>query len=318
MIAAGPFCSKDTMIQLRTMESGGVFTGPGVSSNGSFDPGAANLGLNKILYQITYPGGCFSKDSMDIEVRPSPNNTFVLNPDKGCDPLEVVFETEQETQIVWRLNSVTYNTPKVTALLKTGKYLLTLEVTNSVGCKQSLSDSIIVYRPPTADFSYTPSVVYISNPVYFFKDKSLGNVIGWKWYFGDEDSSENLDPNHRYSKSGSYDVQLYVVDGNGCVDSIAQKVQVLDEVLYFLPTAITPNFDGKNDEFRISGIGYEKASIQIFNRWGEKIFESDNFTSWDATYKGEIVQNEVYVYILTILDNKKLEHYEKGTIKVIR
>jgi gliding motility-associated-like protein len=114
---------------------------------------------------------------------------------------------------------------------------------------------------------------------------------------------------------------IEVTDANGChaVDSVLVNVQGITPL--YIPNAFTPNGDGNNDVFHAYG---DDASLRyfeltIFNRWGEKVFESNNLReSWDGTYQGEASPNGVYVYIAkaVYLDGSTKDY--KGSITIIR
>ena len=123
-----------------------------------------------------------------------------------------------------------------------------------------------------------------------------------------------------------------VVSENGCIDS----VQVLIELdngeftpnscykVFYIPNAFTPNGDAINDIFYAYGRGVEEITLKIYNRWGEKLFESNDLTSgWDGTYRGELLNPGVYVYHVKVLfcDGSRLpllHEYRKGSITLIR
>jgi gliding motility-associated-like protein len=109
-----------------------------------------------------------------------------------------------------------------------------------------------------------------------------------------------------------------VTSDQGCLDTAEQTLIIKDEILLFIPNAISPNNDGINDVFRVVGLGYTHIDITIYNRWGEQIYTSDDFTEWDATYKGEKVQMGAYVYIMNIVDNRGRKYHEYGEIQVVR
>jgi gliding motility-associated-like protein len=87
----------------------------------------------------------------------------------------------------------------------------------------------------------------------------------------------------------------------------------------FVPNAFSPNGDGHNDELKVMGICLESMVFMVFNRWGEKIFEStDQSKGWDGTYKERPVETGVYVYRLEgkTYDGKGFS--EKGNVTLIR
>jgi gliding motility-associated-like protein len=76
---------------------------------------------------------------------------------------------------------------------------------------------------------------------------------------------------------------------------------VSDDLLFYFPNAFSPNGDGANDIWRVFGRGIRFFNVKIFNRFGEKVFESlDPEMGWDGSYKNEKLPTGVYVYELTI------------------
>jgi gliding motility-associated-like protein len=90
-------------------------------------------------------------------------------------------------------------------------------------------------------------------------------------------------------------------------------------VTLFIPTAFTPNDDGSNDVFRINSGSIQTANIQIYNRWGEKVFETDDARSgWDGTYKGLLCQTDYFVYLIKYKGKKTPWRYVRGYFYLIR
>jgi len=88
----------------------------------------------------------------------------------------------------------------------------------------------------------------------------------------------------------------------------------------YIPSAFTPNGDGVNDFFGVKAEGIKTFNLQIFNRWGEVVFESENINNlWDGSFKGERIKNtDVYVYQVkaTGLNNKPLPE-ENGSVTLV-
>ncbi|MDP2722990.1 MAG: PKD domain-containing protein, partial [Bacteroidales bacterium] len=107
-----------------------------------------------------------------------------------------------------------------------GKYEVTLVAANISGCSAQYTDSVWVHSLPTADFTFGPFCV--NHLGQFFDTSTLGdtNIVSWNWNFGDGFTSTLQDPEHNYLFSGTFNVQLEVVDANGCSDVIFQNVLV--------------------------------------------------------------------------------------------
>lgn len=85
--------------------------------------------------------------------------------------------------------------------------------------------------------------------------------------------------------------------GNNEVMSISNEVEITPAALMYVPNAFTPNGDGLNDTFGGTGEGITEYNLQIFNRWGNLIFESNDMkTQWDGNYNNGIAPIGVYFY----------------------
>jgi gliding motility-associated-like protein len=92
-------------------------------------------------------------------------------------------------------------------------------------------------------------------------------------------SEEN--PNYTFNESGEFLVTLFVENAQGCTDVISQVIRVGTDLA--IPNVITPNGDGKNDTFFITGLQPE-TSVQIFNRWGNLVFDASEYENdWQGT-----------------------------------
>ena len=108
-------------------------------------------------------------------------------------------------------------------------------------------------------------------------------------------------------------------DFNGCKAYDTLFVDYIKAGAIAFPNVFSPNGDYKNDFFSYNGEGAKNIYLQIFNRWGEKVFESKNiYDKWDGTYKNEPQPNENYVYIatITLINNRTLVF--KGSVTLIR
>lgn len=97
-------------------------------------------------------------------------------------------------------------------------------------------------------------------------------------------------------QSRKYRVIAYK-NGNPQIESVSNVVEVFPSIALYVPGAFTPNGDGINDEFGAYGEALFNFSMQIWNRWGQLVFESSSaLDRWDGSYKGEKVPGGSYVY----------------------
>ncbi|MFK8045361.1 MAG: gliding motility-associated C-terminal domain-containing protein, partial [Crocinitomicaceae bacterium] len=187
-----------------------------------------------------------------------------------------------------------------------------------------VKDAISVIPVPIADFSFTPENPTLSSPEVRFKNLS-SSAENFEWNFGDNTTSTELDPVHNYPELGqSYTVSLIAMDANStCENEYSQTLVVQDEVLFFIPNTFTPDGTGKNDFFKpvfISGINVYKFKFQVFNRFGELIFESfDPEGYWDGEYGGQTVQEGAYIWKLDFVETMVDQpHTHIGSVNVLR
>ena len=93
----------------------------------------------------------------------------------------------------------------------------------------------------------------------------------------------------------------------------------------FIPNTFSPNGDGANDIFYPRGTGLFKIkTLRLFNRWGELIFEKNNFPAndpaygWDGMYKGVKLGSDVFVYLIDVICDNKMVLTYKGNIALIQ
>ncbi len=134
----------------------------------------------------------------------------------------------------------------------------------------------------------------------------------------------------------SYDYTLSdgrIVNEPGLYQSIYLTTQNCDSIIeveliekncspctVFFPNAFTPNSDNLNDGFKLKGTcTFKKYQFTIFNRWGEKLFYTEDPDSkWNGEYKGAMVQQGVYVFICYYITSEEQVKFVKGTVTVLK
>jgi gliding motility-associated-like protein len=207
-----------------------------------------------------------------------------------------------------------------------GKYTITLTVTNSFGCTSSNSKGnfINVYPTPIANFTM-PEFSSILTPDVAFSNTSIGGVT-WNWDFGDaasgsKNTSTRMHPNHIYSEIGYYCIQLIATNSHNCIDTTSKCLTIEPNSSLYIPNAFTPNGDGRNDTFFAKGENISDFEMRIFDRWGNLIFYSDNMNKhWDGRVKpdGLIAEQDVYVYDVSAKDFKQKKLHYIGTVTLVK
>ena len=117
----------------------------------------------------------------------------------------------------------------------------------------------------------------------------------------------------------------YVTDSLGCARILENIIRIkvinaeCEEPYLFVPTGFTPNGDGENDVLYVRGLVISEMYFAVYNRWGEKVFEStDRRIGWDGTYKGKLMDPAVYAYYVKAKCLKGGEFFKKGNVTLIR
>lgn len=112
---------------------------------------------------------------------------------------------------------------------------------------------------------------------------------------------------------------LSVTDAAGCSATDTVRAVVLPDVL-LLPTAFSPNGDGVNDIFRPANKNLKKFNMQVYNRWGELVFETDSpKQGWDGTFKDKEQQLGVFVWKAEYQTNNMTKNrYESGNVTLVK
>lgn len=299
-------------------------SGSGATYNWFFSGGQVLSGSGSGPYELTWPSsgwqyislevyenGCTSGPQYDsVLVHLAPSVVFTGTPTSGCMPLTVSFSdytSPTGSNWYWAFgdggvsndqNPVhVYNTP--------GAYNVNLIVVTAEGCDDTLTKPayITVYGQPSADFTWSPEIGKIYDPVItFYADDEY--ATSFYWDFGDATNSTDFPPVvHTYPPvEANYTVTLIVTNEHGCSDTITHTVQIIDDILIF-PNIITPgNSDGYNDLFVIvNGDKYPGNTLAVFNRWGKKVYEkTDYMNDWDG---GDLAEG-TYYYIFTYMDKE--------------
>jgi gliding motility-associated-like protein len=188
----------------------------------------------------------------------------------------------------------------------------TVLAVNNFGCETELSAIVPEPAEGIADISPEDTTLQLGDVIQLFS--SFGpypnsTIVSYAWTPADGLSCMDC-PNpvvNNYAPQTEY--TLTITYNDICVASSAVTVLVNNDLPIYVPNAFTPNGDGNNDVFFIYGEGIKTVDLKIFNRWGIKVFDSNNqYYGWDGTYKAVLQNPAVFTYqaTITFLDNKEM------------
>lgn len=184
-------------------------------------------------------------------------------------------------------------------------------------CSNSCGDE----RPKALDFAL--SDVGCNMPFNLSETNNAcdQSSLNWTWSMPganvENASGENVNGVF-YSKAGTYNITLALAGCGG--DAVIKTINVSDgcdvDVVVEIPNVFTPNGDGRNEEFRITTAGLKKYHLQIFNRWGTMVFETEDA---NQHWKGLDASAGTYYYTLDVEasgDNSSTNY--KGFVTVVK
>jgi gliding motility-associated-like protein len=188
------------------------------------------------------------------------------------------------------------------------------------GCPKPGKDTVIVTtRPRIVAFAGRDTSVVIDQPLQL--NASGGSSYTWSppLYLSNSNIANPVATFNSEADEVRYKVMVY--DEAKCFDSASILVRIYKTLpVVFVPTAFTPNNDGRNDLARPIAAGISKIEyFNIYNRWGQLVFTTtQNGKGWDGRINGQGQSPDTYVWVVKATDYKGLPYIQKGTITLIR
>ncbi|HYG14381.1 MAG TPA: PKD domain-containing protein [Bacteroidia bacterium] len=322
-----------------TAEGDGNFTAP-ASLQTQYRPGPTDGEIVFVTGTAAGIGVCKAiSERVQLNIFPVPSSVITVDTSQGCEPLTVSFQGTTDLPdnagYLWNFDDVqsgsnTATTPNVSHTFnQNGSYSVTLKVTSKDNCSNTSNPHLITVHPmPQAAIDADNWITTIvQNTVQFYDRTTIDNpgiITSYLWNLGDPDSTISTDRNPRFEypkDSADYYITLEVVSDKGCAARVGRELVILPELTVFIPNAFVPDFAGPadNNRFYVTANDFTNFRLEVFTRWGEKVYESININEgWDGKFKGESVQQDVYFYLVTITSIYGKTHYFKGTVTLLR
>ncbi|MFC1733282.1 gliding motility-associated C-terminal domain-containing protein [candidate division KSB1 bacterium] len=289
-------------------------------STGSTNDTIYNLCGGTYTCTVTDAMACISIETIVVPEPPP----FFSNPLSGNIPCVEVCMGTADANVSGSIPPYNYfwntgQTVNPLTNLCAGTYYFTVSDFNS--CQ--ISDSVIVEIIPTfinADAWVDDDTIYSGQTTQIHATNFINCMYSWIPVTGLDDPNSS-DPNASPTVTTVY--YIVITDQYGCTFIDSVKITVLDvfcdEPYIYVPNAFTPNNDNKNDILYVRSNFIEDVYIAIYDRWGEKVFETDDIRiGWDGTYKGKPCDPGVFVYYLDVTCYNKQIFQKKGNITLIK
>lgn len=237
--------------------------------------------------------------------------------------ISVLNFSDDELTYVWSplegiLSGADTGTPIVSPSVSTN---YNVSITSNLGCTLDTSIQVNIFNfTPPLDVSADPDTLY--GPGQSQLSSTFDVFYNYNWSPANLlDFSDIPDPLATLEETTTFN--LRIEDQNGCVNERSLTVVVFNpdcrDPFIFVPKGFTPDGDGQNDIFRVRGNTIEVMKLVIFNRWGEKVFEStDQNIGWDGTFQGKELSSDVFGYYLEVKCINGEEYFKKGNVTLLR
>ena len=288
-------------------------------------PGPGTYNVKLILVDTTY---CNGPDSLVVPISVATNvKASFSTPLEGCRPYNAVFTDNSVSaqSYFWDFGDGSTSTQSSPTHLynNPGLYNVVLITTNQNTCNgtDTARFTIRVLDAPTAAFTISPLQPQANSPTTFTNTSSI-DAVRFRWDFGDGDSlltASRAPVTHQYRATGQFQACLTAYNSLGCPRQICQPVQALVIPAIDVPNAFTPMTGDANSILYVRGYGISQLKFTIWNRWGQKVFETnDPNIGWNGNFKGVMQPMDVYVYTLSATFFDGVEVNKKGDITLIR
>ncbi len=293
-----------------------------IDNGATFQSSNSFTGLTGGTYDYIYldDNACSATGQITLTTGAGPTiiDSTILQPtcDVNCNGF-IMLEVLGNGPMSYSLNGGTPQADSVFSGLCDGTYTVSIE--DADGCTTSQTITLTAPVSPTAGFS-ADVTSGISPLTVNFTNSSI-NANTYSWNFGDGSAIDtSTNPQHIFSGTGVYSVML-VAEATPCSDTAYLTIDVTGEPGLTAPNVFTPNFDGVNDVFRPQAIGMDSVQGEIYNRWGELVFEWWGVNGyWDGYTKpsGQMAPAGTYFYVITATGMDSNSFVETGTVQLMR
>ncbi|MEJ1240035.1 gliding motility-associated C-terminal domain-containing protein [Chryseolinea sp. T2] len=266
-------------------------------------------GLYTVWLKAIDKGTCKVKDSASVKLNVYIADIRIQEDDNMCLNVPYTLHASGGVSYFWRSQDNTFQSNEQNpTVLPNDTTLYIVRVTERSGCikEDSVQLKVIPTIVPTFDMDQSaecfnrPTLHAVSTTDSLWTDDRI------YFDFGDGTTSDNGEVTHNYEKDGLFNFKLVLVR-NECV---TEKILPVPVFQLKIPNVITPGKkDAANDNFVIqygpvAGVspaqyGF-KTSVTIYNRWGVKVYHSDDYQNdWD----GDGIEGGVYYYEITVQDH---------------
>lgn len=284
------------------------------------------------IYEVTLTiaeNDCLEEYTSEIEVIPNPEFDVDADTLKSCVNGVAHFHdysvASDPISYLWDFGDGTTSTASSPNHLyeSTGVYDVSVLLETTSGCIESASfifnDIVEIVAPPTAGFTLSQTAFSLLGAEVDITS-TAEDAIGCTYVMSDGGISDDCDFHYSFTESGVITITQTVYSADGCTATVTGSV-IISGFIFYAPNSFTPDNDGLNDHWIPEMTGIQDYHLQIYDRWGDVIFETHNqWEPWIGDVHGGdyYAQNDVYTYHVVLSDLVGQPHEFRGHIVVVR
>jgi gliding motility-associated-like protein len=272
---------------------------------------------------ITDAAGCQSVETIVVDEPDGPEVLFEV--DQPICPgesgsIEIILHSEEREAIFSLDGGNTYTVESTFKELAPGNYSIVIQ--DALGCFQYFEQEIIAPDTMGVALEYEPIEVRPITDITLTAT-TVGDIVTYQWVPEEINSGQMTTS---FTATNNLDIRIVVEDSKGCKATAGLPLTVVLGDIY-IPNAITPNGDGRNDGFTFYSDGLSGEileELRVFDRWGGLLFEAKEIplnresAGWDGTRRGELLNTGVYTYYGIVRFGNGLRRIFEGDVQIVR
>lgn len=197
-----------------------------------------------------------------------------------------------------------------------GEYVL--ELIDDNGCSAQFEYAVGLVPGPELDWSTIPNPICAGQEVTIATEVSK-EVVMWAWTLPGGLFEDGPNPEFFAESPGVAEASVLIIDEHNCALDSLLFIDILDGMTIYVPNAFTPDGDGINQDFGAEGDLIDAYHLQVFNRWGELVFESFSINErWDGSVDGRWKKSDLYQWKVTASGPCGVTRQIMGHVTIVR
>ena len=314
------YCRNTTAIQLSATGSNLLWytsLTATVSSTTAPTPNTSNVGVTTYYVSQTVNNCESNRTAITVTVEPSPTTPIITSngPMVVCNNQSIVLNTTSTFVLQWYKDGVAQTGQNGNSLSVNMSGTYTVQATNYIGCTSTSTGASIINVASPVFNAGTDKLIKPTDSIQLITTVNGGNIFTYVWTPTTYLSNSTIANPWVIKPQTDITYTVTVTNNNGCSATSSVTVKVIKDLV--IPNAFSPNGDGLNDTWEISGLNLDPFCVlEIFNRNGQIVYRSTGYTKpWDGSRNGKPLPVGVYYYIISANQNK---NKYTGWISLIR